>query len=426
MSQASVPQLEHPFERCAAAVAAAVDDAAGSSATFLTTTAKADVLTELSRQIARLEGMRLAVLAVADDVADEAAARSAGLWLAQTARLERPEGRRLQRLAESLDRRYAEVGEALSSGAISRAQADVIAAALDALPEEVDDQLRVKAERHLVECAAEFGPRELRVLGRRVLDVIAPEVAEEHERRALEHANRRAHQRMRVHRRDLGDGLVRITADLPTLHADLLYTQLHAFASPRRDHLTDDPLGVIDRRDPDTGERVPYERLLAQGFCSLLERLPRDAAPAHGGDSASLVVMIDHDRLTEELGVARLSTGNAVTAGEARRLACNAGILPMVLNGASQPLDVGRKRRFHTPAMRKALAVRDRECRVAGCDIPAAWCEAHHVIPWAEAHGPTNVDDGVLLCGFHHHRAHDKKYDLRRLPDGDVRFYRRT
>ena len=159
---------------------------------------------------------------------------------------------------------------------------------------------------------------------------------------------------------------MRITADLPTLHADLLYTQLHAFASPRRDHLSDDPLGVIDRRDPDTGERVPYARLLAQGFCSLLERLPRDVVPAHGGDSASLVVMIDHDRLTEELGVARLGTGQAITAGEARRLACNAGILPMVLSGKSQPLDVGRKRRFHTPAMRKALAVRDRECRVAG------------------------------------------------------------
>jgi hypothetical protein len=426
MSQAPLPQLEHPFQRCGAAVAAAIDEAAGSSPTFLTTPAKAEVLTELSRQIARLEGMRLAVLAVADDVADEAATRSAGLWLAQTSRLERPEGRRLQRLAEALDRRYAELGSALWSGAISRPQADVIAAALDALPADVDDQTRLKAERHLVECAAEFGPRELRVLGRRVLDVVAPEVAEEHERRELARSERRAHQRMRVHRRELGDGLVRITADLPTLHADLLLTQLHAFASPRRDHLSDDPLGVLDRRDPDTGERVPYSRLLAQGFCSLLERLPRSAAPQHGGDSASLVVMIDHDRLTEELGVAHLGTGQAITAGEARRLACNAGILPMVLSGKSQPLDVGRKQRFHTPAMRKALAVRDRECRVVGCDIPAAWCEAHHLIPWAEAGGPTNVNDALLLCAFHHHRAHDKTYDLRRLPDGGVRFFRRT
>ena len=197
MSQAPVP-LQHPLERCAAAVAAAVDDAAGSSPTFLGTSAKAEVLTALSRQIARLEGMRLAVLAVADDVAEEAAACSAGLWLAHTARLERPEGRRLQRLAEALDRQYGELGEALLSGAISRPQADVIAASLDALPADVDHQTRVLAERHLVECAAEFGPRELRVLGRRVLDVIAPEVAEEHERRALDRAERQAHQRMRV------------------------------------------------------------------------------------------------------------------------------------------------------------------------------------------------------------------------------------
>ena len=100
-------------------------------------------------------------------------------------------------------------------------------------------------------------------------------------------------------------------------------------------------------------------------------------------------------------------------------------LLPLVLGGASQPLDVGRKRRFHTPAMRRALDVRDRECRASGCDIPAAWCEAHHAIPWAEARGPTNVDDGLLLCSFHHHRAHDKRYDLRRMTNGDVRFARR-
>ena len=424
MSQAAIP-LQHPIERCVSTVAAALDEVAGSSPVYLSSGAKRGVLTELSRQIARLEGLRLATLAAAGDVAAEDGARSAGSWLAIEAKLERPEGRRLQKLADALDQRYVRIAGGLLDGAVSRPQAEAIVGSLDELPKDIDQALRAKAEAHLVEKAAEFGPRELRVLGRRILDVVAPDVAEEHERKALEAAERRARRRMRVTRRDLGEGLVRITADIPALHADLLLTQLHAFASPRRDHLGKDGLGVIDRRDPEGGERIPHSQLLAHGFCSLLERLPKHTAPRQGGDAASLVVTIDHEKLRRDLGVARLSTGHAISVGEARRLACNVGIFPMVLAGASQPLDVGRKKRFHTPAMRKALAVRDRECRAAGCDIPAAWCEAHHLIAWADARGPTNVKDAVLLCGFHHHRAHDTHYDMSRLPTGDLRFHRR-
>jgi predicted restriction endonuclease len=71
------------------------------------------------------------------------------------------------------------------------------------------------------------------------------------------------------------------------------------------------------------------------------------------------------------------------------------------------------------------MAVRDEECRASGCEIPAAWCEAHHLRPWS-AGGRTSVDDGVLLCGFHHHRAHDRAYDMTTLGNGDIRFHRRT
>jgi hypothetical protein len=296
----------------------------------------------------------------------------------------------------------------------------VIVGALDALPSDLDTSLRRRAEAHLVEQAADFGPRELRILGQRVLEVIAPDVAEEIERKAIEAGERRARRRMRVTRRDLGDGLVRITADLPALHADLLLTQLHAYASPRRDHLEG-----ADRRDPATGERVPYSLLLAQGFCSLLERLPREAATMRGGSAATVVVTIDHDKLTSQLATAGLSTGTRISAGEARRLACNAGIIPVVLGGASRPLDVGRKKRFHDSAMRLAMGLRDKTCRAEGCDIPADWCEAHHLTPWSKG-GGTSVDEGVLLCGFHHHRAHDARHDLTRLPNGDYRFHRRT
>ena len=418
MSQEAIP-LQHPIERCLESVSAALDDAAGSSPAYLSTAGKRRLLTSLSRQIARLEGLRLAVVAAAGDVAEEDAARSAGAWVAVDAGLARPEGRRLQDLAEALDRRCGHVAAALAEGEVSRPQAEAIVAALDALPADLDPALREEAERHLVAQAQEFGPRDLRMLGQRVLEVVAPDVAEEHEAKALSADERRARGRMSVTRRDLGDGLVRITALLPALHADLLLTQLHAYASPRRDHLDD-----VDRRDPESGVRVPYSRLLAHGFCTMLERLSRQVVPTQAGAAATVVVTIDHDKLAEQLAVARLSTGTSISAGEARRLACNAGIVPMVLAGKSRPLDVGRAKRFHDSAHRTAMSLRDRACRAAGCDVPAAWCEAHHLRPWS-AGGQTSVHDGVLLCGFHHHRAHDRTYDLTRLGNGDIRFHRR-
>lgn len=337
-------------------MSAVVDEACESDPIYLTTDAMASVLVELSRVISRLEGLRLQVLAAAGDVADDSGARSAGQWLARPAALDPAEGRRMQRLADGVTQRWPRVGAAVTTGDVSRSQADVIVRALDDLPKDVEPELKARAESHLVGAAAEFTPRELTVLGRRILDVVAPEVAEEHERRALERAERQARRRMRVTMRSLGNGLTRITADLPTLHADLLLTQVHAYASPRRDHLTDGGLVGVDRRDPESGERLPYSHLLAEGLCSLIERLPKAAVPRHGGDTATVVVTIDHDRLLRDLGVARLSTGHAISVGEARRLACTASIMPMVLAGESQPLDVGRKKRFHTPASaRQAL-----------------------------------------------------------------------
>ncbi len=138
-----------------------------------------------------------------------------------------------------------------------------------------------------------------------------------------------------------------------------------------------------------------------------------------------MIVTIDLDTLRSGLGTA-LVGDQPLSPSQARRLACTASILPAVLGGDSQVLDLGRSRRLFSPAQRKALAVRDRRCRTEGCEIPAAWCEAHHAAePWAGG-GRTDLADGQLLCSFHHHRAHDHHYDQRHLPNGDVRFTRRT
>ena len=157
----------------------------------------------------------------------------------------------------------------------------------------------------------------------------------------------------------------------------------------------------------------------------MLEAIPSDALPRHGGASTTVVVTIDHETLSAQLGSAGLSSGDRISASEAMRLACNASILPLVLDGKGQPLHLGRSRRLFTSGQRTAMSVRDAECRADGCTIPAAWCEAHHRQRWTDG-GRTDIDDGVLLCSWHHHRAHDPAYRTDLLPNGDLRFHRRT
>ena len=134
---------------------------------------------------------------------------------------------------------------------------------------------------------------------------------------------------------------------------------------------------------------------------------------------------MDLDKLQAGLGAGVLDDGGRISATEVRRLACEAGIIPAVLGGKSQPLDLGRKRRFHTETQRIALAVRDQGCTAEGCDYPPGLCHAHHDDPWSRG-GGTSVDNGRLLCPRHHHLAHDPRYLTTRLGTGKLSFTRRT
>jgi hypothetical protein len=135
--------------------------------------------------------------------------------------------------------------------------------------------------------------------------------------------------------------------------------------------------------------------------------------------------MINLADLVTGVGVATTSTGDPMTAEQARRMACNAGIIPVVLGKKGQVLDLGRAARFFTPAQRIAMEIRDRECTTRGCHTPAAYCHAHHYRqPWSKG-GNTDLDDGKLLCPFHHHRAHHPHWDTHHHPDGTTTFTRR-
>jgi hypothetical protein len=410
MSQPDVPC--HPVLAVVCAVDEALAAAAEADPTYMSTDDKAAALLGLSSLLDRVEELRMRVLAAAEDVAARDGARDAAAWLAHRGRRDRGECRRRLRLARALGVR-ATTATALRDGAVNLAQAEVVVRAVEALPDEVGQEVRSAAEERLVAESGEFGPRALRVMGRRIVDVVAPEMGEGLEARLLEKEEARAARRTYLTTRRNGDGTTDIRMRVADRVCDRLLVYLHSFSAPRR------------ARESSSDDRRPYDQRLGQAFGAFLESVDPERMPLHGGDATTVLVHLDFETLLGGEGVA-LAGDEPISAGEARRLACTAGIVPVVLGGESQVLDLGRARRLFSAAQRKALAVRQPTCRAEGCDIPAAWCEAHHGgAPWSRG-GTTDLGDGVLLCSFHHHRAHDHHYLGERLADGRVRFHRRT
>jgi hypothetical protein len=147
------------------------------------------------------------------------------------------------------------------------------------------------------------------------------------------------------------------------------------------------------------------------------------ALPDTGGEAATLLVTLSLDALRTGLGAGLLPTGDVVSAAAARRWACDARIIPAVLDGDSVPLDVGRARRLFTPAQRRALALRGGDrCAFPGCDRPGSWCDAHHLRHWADG-GPTDLSNGVLLCGHHHQVVHRGEWAVVMAADGRPDFH---
>lgn len=95
----------------------------------------------------------------------------------------------------------------------------------------------------------------------------------------------------------------------------------------------------------------------------------------------------------------------------ARRLACDATIIPALLNSSSQPLDIGHATRTIPNPIRHALTLRDGGCRFPGCDRPPAWTDAHHLTHWADG-GPTSLTNLLLLCRHHHTTVHEGHWTL--------------
>ena len=124
-----------------------------------------------------------------------------------------------------------------------------------------------------------------------------------------------------------------------------------------------------------------------------------------GGERPHISVTVDYEMLTERVGSLPMIDDTAVDPETILKMACDAGIVRIVTDGDSMPLDVGRRTRTIPSAIRRAVERRDTHCTWAGCERPASWCDVHHIEHWADG-GSTCVDNLTLLCRYHHTRTH--------------------
>jgi hypothetical protein len=598
----------------------------------------------VQRMLRRLEATLLAIVREVDGrgLARREGARSLASWLRDRFRMSIFAASRLVRLATALDTVLPATRVALASGAVSGEQAWAIKTSVERLPDTVDPAIVAEAEAALVEHAGQLDPAALRTVGERILEHVAPEVAEEHERRRLQEQLRQAWDRRRLTFTPDGCGGVRINGYLDAETAAFVQAGIDALAAPRnrRPASTCEPSGRAEARDTDverftgvsgpgtcepsgegeakdagvarfTGLREPgtcepsgegeakdagvarFTGLREPGTCepsgegeakdanaerfaglsepgtsspsnrarpsggalssedaqpaegarsaevghladvgqlgahaepaegalparggqsmevapcagdrlpaggglpvggawSAAGRLPAGAGlsgedvpsaggsqragdqphggrdvradppgsigagraagvsagcgwdertaqqrradalrevfavafaserlPDHGGDRPSVVVTVDYDAVSQRLGVGTLDTGERLSPEAVRRLACDARLIPAVLDGPGQPLDLGRERRLFTGAVRRALVLRDGGCAFPGCDRPPKWCDGHHCVHWLDG-GPTRLDNGVLLCFYHHALIHQGEWQARIAAD---------
>jgi hypothetical protein len=406
----------HPIVACAAVLDGALKDVASVEPAFMSVADKQAALTALSSVRSQLDALTARVLAAAGDVADAQGLRDAAAWLAGETRTTQREARRDLALGRTLAQ-HPWVATELTSGGLRTEQARVIAGAVDALPSHVDAQTREAAETVLVGLADKHDARDLKQIGKRILDVVAPEVGESHEAAVLEAEESRAATGVELTMSDDGEGRCRGSFVVPSHIGKMFRRHLLALANPAR-HTE------AELRD-ESGELKPLRRRLGQAFVEYVERYPTEATPQTAGVNATVVVTMTLAELLAEHATALLDDGSRMSAGQARRLACEAGIIPVVLGTDSQPLDMGRLRRLFTKAQRIALALRDRGCTARGCATSASGCHAHHDDPWSRG-GLTDLANGRLLCPRHHRLAHDSRYAMTVHADNKVTCARRT
>jgi len=361
--------------------------------------------TELQRAMELLEVERLRRLAEIDRrrLFERDGHLSAASWLATTFKVAWGTAREHLRIARALEE-MPQTRQALDAGELSMSAVRVLVATRDADPSAFG-----RCEKELVEAARIHSMQDLQRVAAYWRQAVETE-------RSLE-GDEKIRERRRLHASVSFLGMVRVDGDLDPEIGETLLTALRAVLDAEsRSRGKDDNRTPAQRRADALGE-------ICRQWLDLAER------PTVAGERPHVTVTVDADALQGTSGeTSELDHVGPVHPDAARRLACDASIMRVVMAGRSEPLDVGRRTPVVSPAMRRAVIVRDRHCRFPGCDRPHTWCDAHHVVHWADG-GPTALLNLVLLCRRHHRMVHQPggfRLELAegrpvfRRPDGSV------
>lgn len=359
-----------------------------------------DDFAELHRAVEQLEVERLRRLAEIErrGLHERDGFLSAAAWLVSRFKVAWGVAREHVRIARALDH-MPQTRRALEEGEISMSAIRVLVAVRDASADAFE-----RCEPQLVEAA--------RIHSVSDLQRVAAFWREAVEREGELDGEGRLRARRRLHASVSLLGMVRVDGDLDPGTGESLLTALRAVLDAEsRSGATDDRTAAQRRADA-LGE-------ICRQWLDLAER------PTVAGERPHVTVTVDADALRGGSGAgSRSSAGELDHAGPVgvetvRRLACDASVMRVVMSGRSEPLDVGRRTPVVPPSMRRAVIARDRRCRFPGCDRPHTWCDAHHVVHWADG-GPTALANLLLLCRRHHRMVHWGHFRLELSNDGPV------
>jgi hypothetical protein len=326
---------------------------------------------EIQRSVELLEMERLRRLAEIDRrrLYQRDGHLSAASWLATTYKVGWGAARGTVRTARALED-MPETRAALDAGELSLSAASVLVAAREADPAQFRE-----SETELVEAARIHSMGNLQRIAAYWRQAVEQE-------RAVQGEDKVREQR-RLHASVTFLGMVRVDGTLDPETGETLLTALRA---------------VLDAQARSPGEGD--DRTLGQRRADALGEICRqwlDAGdrPTVAGEKPHVTVTVGADALRDGSGgPSELDHVGPIDPEVARRVACDASITRVVMSGPSEPLDVGRRTPVVSPAMRRAVIVRDRVCRFPGCDRPHTWCDAHHVVHWADG-GPTALAIGA-------------------------------
>jgi hypothetical protein len=355
---------------------------------------------ELQRAVDQLDAERLRRLAEIDRrrLYERDGHLSAASWLVASHRVGWGIAREHVRLSRALGEMPATRGW-LDAGEISMSAVRVLAGARDADPEAF-----ARGETQLLEAARLHSVADLARVVAHWRDRV--------ERDRSPGAPDELSARRRLHASVTLGGMVRVDGDLDPETGETLLTALRAVLdTDARSRGREDDRSPAQRRADALGE-----------ICR--QWLDNGGRPVVAGERPHLTVTVGIDELARGTGVGgELDHLGPVAAETTRRLACDASVMRVVMKGPAEPMSVGRRTSVVPPAMRRAAIVRDRHCRFPGCDRPHTWCDAHHVVHWADG-GPTALANLVLLCRRHHRMVHRPGGFCLELLDGTPVFRR--